>query len=148
MNSCGSLSGSWPTTSLGQSPFWRQLLADTFGKRVVTLASQEGSAYGAAILAMTGTGAYSSVPEACRAVIQRAFTALQADRVITGTAAVNAASCRLLEKLGFQKTGESTGSFRKAADGKPIEFLGVSYVISKEDWKAVALQYASQTRRK
>ena len=52
-----------------RSTFWRQLLADIFSKRVVTLASQEGSAYGAAILAMTGTGAYGSVPEACRAVI-------------------------------------------------------------------------------
>jgi xylulokinase len=52
------------------SPFWRQLLADILGKRVVTLASQEGSAYGAALLGMVGTGEYSSVPEACGAVIR------------------------------------------------------------------------------
>ncbi|HZU26758.1 MAG TPA: xylulokinase, partial [Bryobacteraceae bacterium] len=31
-----------------QSPFWRQMLADVFNKRVVTLDTQEGSAYGAA----------------------------------------------------------------------------------------------------
>jgi xylulokinase len=52
-----------------RSLFWRQMFADVFGRRVVTLASQEGSAYGAAILALTGTGVYSSVPEACGAVI-------------------------------------------------------------------------------
>jgi xylulokinase len=59
-----------------RSAFWRQLLADIFGKRVVTLASQEGSAYGAAILALVGTGAYSSVPEACRAVIREVDSVL------------------------------------------------------------------------
>ena len=54
------------------SPFWRQVLADVLNKRVVTLASQEGSAYGAALLAMTATGAFADVPEACRAVIREA----------------------------------------------------------------------------
>jgi xylulokinase len=52
------------------SPFWRQMLADVFGKRVVTLQTQEGSAYGAALLALVGTGVYASVPEVCKAVIQ------------------------------------------------------------------------------
>jgi xylulokinase len=51
------------------SPFWRQVLADILSKRVVTLASQEGSAYGAALLAMAGTGEFGSVPEVCEAVI-------------------------------------------------------------------------------
>jgi len=55
-----------------KSPFWRQLLADVFAKPVVTLASQEGSALGAALLAMVGTGEYANVPEACRAVISEA----------------------------------------------------------------------------
>jgi xylulokinase len=53
-----------------KSPFWRQLLADVFNKRVVVLETQEGSAYGAALLAQVGTGAYSSVPEACHAAIR------------------------------------------------------------------------------
>jgi len=53
-----------------RSPFWRQLLADIFNKRVVTLATQEGSAYGAALLALAGTGEYASVPEVCRAAIR------------------------------------------------------------------------------
>ncbi len=53
-----------------KSPFWRQVLADVFAKPVVTLASQEGSALGAALLAMVGTGEYSGVPEVCAAVIR------------------------------------------------------------------------------
>jgi xylulokinase len=52
-----------------RSPFWRQMLADVFAKRVVTLETQEGSAYGAALLALVGTGAFASVPEACHAAI-------------------------------------------------------------------------------
>jgi xylulokinase len=53
-----------------KSVFWRQLMADILGKPVATLASQEGSAYGAAILALVGTGAYGNVEEACRNVIR------------------------------------------------------------------------------
>ena len=53
-----------------RSPFWRQMLADVFAKRVVTLATQEGSAYGAALLALVGTGVYSSAAEVCSAAIR------------------------------------------------------------------------------
>jgi xylulokinase len=55
-----------------RSPFWRRILADIFGKRVATIANQEGSAYGAALLAMVGTGEFATVPEACRATIREA----------------------------------------------------------------------------
>jgi xylulokinase len=54
----------------GKSAFWRQVLASILEKPVVTLETQEGSAYGAALLAMVGTGAYASVPEVCRSVIR------------------------------------------------------------------------------
>jgi xylulokinase len=53
-----------------QSAFWRGLLADILDKPVVRLETQEGSAYGAALLALAGTGAYGSVPEVCRAAIR------------------------------------------------------------------------------
>ena len=53
-----------------RSPFWRQVLADVFGKPVATLETQEGSAYGAALLALVGTAEYGSVPEVCGAVIR------------------------------------------------------------------------------
>jgi xylulokinase len=41
-----------------------------FGKRVAVLENQEGSAYGAALLAMVGTGEYSSVREVTKATIR------------------------------------------------------------------------------
>ncbi|MGA7415954.1 MAG: xylulokinase [Bryobacteraceae bacterium] len=52
------------------SPFWHQLFADIFGKRVVTLETKEGSAYGAALLALVGTGEYASAHELCSQAIQ------------------------------------------------------------------------------
>ncbi len=59
-----------------KSAFWRQLFADVFAKRVATLASQEGSAYGAALLSLVGTGVYGSVPEICRAAIREVDSVL------------------------------------------------------------------------
>jgi xylulokinase len=53
-----------------RSKLWRQILADVFEKPVVTMASNEGSALGAAILAMVATGEYSSVEEACGAIVR------------------------------------------------------------------------------
>ncbi|MBE0658155.1 MAG: xylulokinase [Bryobacteraceae bacterium] len=54
------------------SIFWRQMLADIFGIGISTLENKEGSAYGAALLAMTGSGLYKSVEETCDAVIREA----------------------------------------------------------------------------
>ena len=73
--------------------------------------------------------------EACKAVLDRASGELQALRVVAGTAAINRGSCRLLERLGFRKAGEAMTSFKTAEDGKPIEFLGYLYAISREEWK-------------
>jgi len=53
-----------------RSPIWRQILADVLGRPVVTMASQEGSALGAAILAMVATGEFAAVPEACGAIVR------------------------------------------------------------------------------
>lgn len=52
------------------SPLWRQMLADVFGCRVNTAASNEGGALGAALLAAAGVGIYKDVREACEAVIK------------------------------------------------------------------------------
>jgi xylulokinase len=59
-----------------RSLFWCQTLADVFGKRVARMETQEGSAYGAGLLAMVGTGEYSSVPEACKTVLREADSLL------------------------------------------------------------------------
>lgn len=53
-----------------KSAFWRQMFADIFQKKVVTLDTQEGSAYGAALLALAGTGGYGSVLAVCLAAIR------------------------------------------------------------------------------
>src|SRR5580698_9019963 len=53
-----------------RSMLWRQILADVFGKPVVTMASEEGSALGAAILGIVATGEYSSVQEACGVIVR------------------------------------------------------------------------------
>jgi xylulokinase len=51
-----------------RSDFWRQMFADVFHKRVTTLETQEGSAYGAALLALAGE--YGSVNEVCRVAVR------------------------------------------------------------------------------
>jgi len=53
-----------------RSRLWRQILADVFGKPVVTMASDEGSALGAAILAMVATKEYPSVEDACGVIVR------------------------------------------------------------------------------
>jgi len=73
--------------------------------------------------------------EACLAVLERAFGDLAADRVTAGTAAANGPSCGLLARLGMVKTSEGVGSFRNDADGKPIEFLGYSFVLTRDAWQ-------------
>jgi xylulokinase len=53
-----------------RSPLWRQILADVFGAEIVTVNSEEGATYGAALLAATGSGAFRSVEAACEQTIQ------------------------------------------------------------------------------
>ena len=53
-----------------RSDFWRQMQADIYGKKVVTINAEEGPAYGVALLAAAGTGAYKNVVEACSSTIR------------------------------------------------------------------------------
>jgi xylulokinase len=53
-----------------KSPAWLQILADVLAVELVTVSSQEGAAYGAALLAATGAGAFGDVPAACKSAIQ------------------------------------------------------------------------------
>ena len=48
-----------------RSPLWRQIQADVYGHSVETIEADEGAAFGAAILAGVGIGAWNSVDEAC-----------------------------------------------------------------------------------
>ena len=64
-----------PVTSIrlggggARSPLWRQIQADVYGHEVEIVAAEEGAAYGAAILAGVGVGAWSSVEQACDTVV-------------------------------------------------------------------------------
>ena len=53
-----------------KSPLWRQIQADVFGQRVVSTAADEGPAYGVALLAAVGAGAFKNIEEACTATIR------------------------------------------------------------------------------
>ncbi|MEO8497340.1 MAG: xylulokinase [Planctomycetota bacterium] len=53
-----------------KSALWRQLQADLFGKKVVTLKAEQGPAFGVALLAAVGAGEYKNIEEACAATIE------------------------------------------------------------------------------
>ena len=52
------------------STFWRQMQADMYKARVVTINTREGGALGVALLAGVGIGEFRNVPEACSAAIK------------------------------------------------------------------------------
>jgi len=53
-----------------RGPLWRQIQADVYGHPVELLEAEEGGAFGAALLAGTGVGAWVSVEEACAATVR------------------------------------------------------------------------------
>lgn len=53
-----------------RSPLWRQILADVFNQTVTPVAADEGPAFGAALLAGVGCGAFASVEQACDAAVR------------------------------------------------------------------------------
>jgi xylulokinase len=79
-----------PVTSIrlggggARSPLWRQVQADVYAHEVEIVAAEEGAAYGAAILAGVGAGAWASVDEACDKVV-RVATKVAVDRQASGT---------------------------------------------------------------
>ena len=53
-----------------KSPLWRQIQADAFGRKVVTINAEQGPAFGVALLAAVGAGAYKNIQQACAATIR------------------------------------------------------------------------------
>jgi xylulokinase len=53
-----------------RSALWRQVQADVYGREAEVLEAEEGAAYGAALLAGVGAGAWPSVDAACEAVVR------------------------------------------------------------------------------
>ncbi len=56
------------------SAVWLQLTTDIMGIPLYTINTNEGSAFGAAILAAVGAGAYPDVPSACRQMVRKVDT--------------------------------------------------------------------------
>jgi xylulokinase len=54
-----------------KSPFWRQILADVLNVELVTVNTTEGAAYGAALLAGVGAGAWPDVDAACGHTVEQ-----------------------------------------------------------------------------
>ncbi len=52
-----------------RSLFWRQMQTDIYNCNTATINSDEGPAYGVALLAGVGTGVWKDVPQACKAAI-------------------------------------------------------------------------------
>jgi xylulokinase len=53
-----------------RSAVWRQIQADVYGHAVETVEAEEGAAYGAALLAGVGAGAWPTVDAACETVVR------------------------------------------------------------------------------
>ncbi len=53
------------------SPVWRQLMTDVMGIPLYTVNTTEGAAFGAAILAAVGAGAFPDVPSACAELVRK-----------------------------------------------------------------------------
>lgn len=53
-----------------KSPMWREIQASMFGQKVVSINAEQGPAYGVALLAAVGAGAFKNVEEACAATIR------------------------------------------------------------------------------
>ncbi|MEE8143583.1 MAG: xylulokinase [Planctomycetota bacterium] len=53
-----------------KSPLWRQILADVCNTPIATLSLSDGAAFGAALLAGVGTGAFPNLAEACQTAVQ------------------------------------------------------------------------------
>jgi xylulokinase len=71
-----------------RSRLWRQILADVLDEPVCTVNSTEGAAYGAALLAAVGAGAFPDVAAACQAAVRVAGrTAPRPDAVAAYAAA-------------------------------------------------------------
>ncbi len=92
-----------------RSALWRQMLADVFNAELVTVNTTEGAAYGAALLAGVGAGAWADVDAACQACVQLTGSAVPE----SGAAAEYEAAYRLygqlypaLKQLSHQLGGE------------------------------------------
>lgn len=85
-----------------KSAFWRQLQADIYNANVATTNSDEGPAYGVALLAGVGIGTWSNVKQACSATISEKLKLKPDRKTATQYAAWHQQYTRLYEALEAQ----------------------------------------------
>ena len=73
--------------------------------------------------------------ESCKVSLDYMFKELNAKIITAGTAKINQPSNNLLKRLGFKFVREKNIAFRKDENGNPIEFVGVDYILKREDWR-------------
>lgn len=88
-----------------RSALWRQILADVLDSELVTVNTSEGAAYGAAILAAVGAGAWADVPSACADLIR-----------ITGSTPPNAEAAERYEEF-YPLYRDLYGALKPTFDG-------------------------------
>src|SRR5205814_9783948 len=86
-----------------RSAWWRQLMADVFDVEVLTVNTSEGAAYGAALLAATGTGAFESIRDACDAVIRPTTRVRPRPKVVDAYRALRPTFARLYAALRHER---------------------------------------------
>ena len=57
-----------------RNPLWRRIQAEVYGMEVETVVAEQGAAFGAALLAAVGAGAWPSVDQACASLVKVAST--------------------------------------------------------------------------
>jgi xylulokinase len=82
-----------------RSDFWRQLQTDIYNVPTAVINASEGPAYGAAILAGVGAGAWKNVPQACAAVIRETEKRKPDPKLAAFYARAHAAYARLYPAL-------------------------------------------------
>lgn len=82
-----------------RSVFWRQMLADIFALPVATTNTEQGPAYGAALLAGVGAGVWPDVPSACAACVREGELHEPDPRAADLYAAARAVHARLYHDL-------------------------------------------------
>jgi xylulokinase len=65
-----------------RSPLWRQILSDVLDTELVTVNTTEGAAFGAALLAGVGVGAWGDIRESCHQVIRTSDSTLPNARAV------------------------------------------------------------------
>ena len=75
--------------------------------------------------------------EACRRLLDYAFSSLNARRITAGCNVLNTASYALLERLGFRREAHHLKEiyFKKDENGYPIWVDSYKYAILKDEWE-------------